>query len=149
MYQTLLVLHNLMRWMVLILGIYALYTAFGGRFQKKNWTEAEKKAGLFFSISLDTQVAIGVILYLFFSPLTHQFMFNFKEAAKSTELQFFGIEHTLSMLAALALLHIGNALVEKTTNHKEKYKIASMFYAISFLVILAGIPWERALFPGF
>jgi hypothetical protein len=49
------------------------------------------------------------------------------------------------MVIALVLVHIGRAKTKKAIGHWKKHRAATIFYGIALLLILAAIPWERAL----
>ena len=51
-YQIVLALHNVIRWIALILGILAAVKAFLGWIQDSDWTKLDRKFGLFFTLSL-------------------------------------------------------------------------------------------------
>ena len=63
MYPFLVGTHNIMRWIVLALAIWALFRVYAGLFGKKDFTETDRKAMSFFSIGLDIQLLLGLILY--------------------------------------------------------------------------------------
>jgi hypothetical protein len=49
------------------------------------------------------------------------------------------------MIIALVLIHIGRAKSKKSVAPWKKHRSAAIFYGIALLLILAAIPWERAL----
>ena len=68
MYNILLHLHSVNRWIVLILIVLALFKAFSGWFGKKEFTASDKKSALFALIFTHIQLILGLGLY-FISPL--------------------------------------------------------------------------------
>lgn len=50
MYPFVVATHNLMRWIVVVLAIWALVRVYMGLFGKKEWTETDRKALSFYSI---------------------------------------------------------------------------------------------------
>ena len=56
---------------------------------------------------VDLQFTLGAWLYLFASPLSHAFFADFGAGMRQPLLRFFGLEHALGMLIAVALIHIG------------------------------------------
>jgi len=56
--QIVLVLHNLVKWLVLLFGFLTLLNAFGGVFKKRIFTESDNKSNLFFMISCDIQLLL-------------------------------------------------------------------------------------------
>lgn len=55
---------------VFILGINVIVRALRGQSNNSLFTDSDRKAGLFFMISLHTQLLIGLALYFFLSPVT-------------------------------------------------------------------------------
>jgi hypothetical protein len=145
MYTGLLHTHNLLRWMVLIAMLIAIILAFAGWFGKKEWTKKDNLAGLLVTIFVDLQLVIGLILYLFVSPFTKSAFADFGEAMKNSVLRFYAVEHILLMIIALVFVHIGRIKSKKATIFEKKHKAAAIWYGIAFILILAGIPWDRAL----
>ena len=58
-----LIIHNILRWAVLLFGFWAVIKAIGGVTGKKNYSGSDNKTGLFFMISCDIQLLLGLILY--------------------------------------------------------------------------------------
>ena len=70
MYVFMLDLHNTLRWAVLIVAVIALVMAWGGVFTRSTWTKPQQNVGRIFTIVFDLQVLVGVLLYVWLSPLT-------------------------------------------------------------------------------
>ena len=154
MYVTFLVLHSLLRWLVLLFGLMAMIRAFGGWSARRAWTRTDDRVGLLYTISLDTQVLVGLILYGLVSPITQAAFSDFGAAMKDPLLRFYAVEHLALMLVGLAFVHIGRARAKKARSDTAKHKTAAIFYTIGFVVILVGIPWPfrtlgRPLLPVF
>lgn len=145
MYVGLLHTHNLFRWLVLIAMLIALIFAFSGWFARKKWTRKDNLAGLILTIFMDIQLVIGLVLYFFVSPVTKSAFADFGAAMKNSDLRFYAVEHILLMLIALVLVHVGRAKSKRALMAVNKHKAASIWYVIAFILILAGIPWDRAL----
>lgn len=139
MYNGIIDLHNLMRWVVVVLGVIAIIAALSGN----RWTPQQASLGRWFSIALDVQLLIGIVLY-FVSPLVQGALDNFGDAMGVRELRFFAMEHGLIMLVAAALVHIGVSRGRKTDNPKQ----ALIFYLLGAAAIAYAIPWNRPLIPG-
>lgn len=149
MYELLLGIHNILRWVVLILGILAIVRGFRGWLGKRAWEKGDRMAGVFFSAGLDTQLLLGLILYFFVSPITQGALSDLGAAMRAGgDLRFFAVEHITVMVIAAVLAHIGSASVKKAADDTSKHKRAAIWYAITMLVILVAIPWWRPLFPG-
>jgi hypothetical protein len=144
MYDFILTLHNLTRWIVLIAGIVATVTAIIGWVKKKEWTATDNKMGLIYTISFDIQLLLGLMLYLWLSPLTKLAFEDFGAAMADDKLRFFAVEHFSMMLLALILAHVGRVLSKKAAGTK-KFMWAAILFGISIILVLGSIPWFRPL----
>jgi hypothetical protein len=147
MYPLILGLHNLVRWVALILAIVATVGAFSGWFGKRQWSERDRKIGSFFAIAMDIQLLLGLILYFVYSPLTRTALADFGAAMGVADLRFFAIEHFFYMFLALVFAHLGSVLARRAPDSKAKFQRAAIFFGLSLLLILLGIPWTRPLIP--
>ncbi len=152
--QTVLGIHSIVRWLILLFGLWAILRAIIGVSGKSAYGAADTKAGLFFMIFLDIQFLLGIIL-LFISPITQSAFGDMGAAMSNKGLRFFTVEHEILGLAAVALVHIGRGKIKKLTDDAKKHKTALIFFGIAMVLILALIPWPgreavgRALFPTF
>jgi hypothetical protein len=154
MYATLLVVHSLLRWVVLLSALVALLRAFGGWTGGRQWTPADDKAGKFFVLFFDIQVLIGLLLYVGFSPVTQAAFRDFGAVMGDSVMRFWAVEHIFGMLIAVALAHIGRVRVRKLSHASARHRTAAVFFGLAVLVMLLTIPWPfvpaaRPLFPAF
>ena len=147
MYPIILGLHNLVRWVALILAIVATVEAFLGWFGKRQWSERDRKIGSFFGMAMDIQLLLGLILYFVYSPITRQALADFGAAMGVRDLRFFGIEHVFYMVLAVVFAHLGSILARKAPESKAKFQRAAIFFGLSLLLMLLGMPWTRSLIP--
>lgn len=145
MYTGLLHAHNGLRWLVLLVLVVSFILAFAGWFGKRKWNKSDNVTGLLLTIFMDLQFLVGVILYAFISPITKAAFNDFGAAMKNADLRFYAVEHILMMVIALVLVHIGRSKSKKDIAAWKRHRVAAIYYTISFLLILAAIPWERAL----
>jgi len=150
MYAFLVATHNIMRWVVVILGLVAVALAFWGWFGKKEWTASERKIGIFFTSAVDVQLLLGVVLYFVFSNWGLKAILDqgMSFVMGSTEYRFFAVEHAFFMILGVVFAHLGSMLPKKVDDSQSKFKRAAIWFSLALLVILAGIPWSRPLFPG-
>lgn len=149
MYTFVLAIHNIMRWVVVILAIVALVRAYWGWFGKRDWTPSDRKAGMFFSISLDVQLLLGLILYFGLSPITRSAIQNLGAAMSNADLRFFALEHFFIMVLAVILVHIGTITSRKAVETVSKHRRAAVWFTLAVLAIIFGMPWVRPLLPVF
>lgn len=146
MYTGLLHTHNLFRWLVLIVLLLAIISAFAGWFSKREWSKRDNMLGLVLTIFFDIQFLVGLILYAFVSPLTKAAFADFGAAMKNADLRFYAVEHILMMLVALVFVHIGKSKSKKAAIPVKKHCSAAIWYSLALILVLAGIPWDRAFF---
>ena len=149
MYQIVLAIHNILRWIVLVLAVVALLQAYIGWIGKREYTEIDRKAGVFFSISLDIQVFLGLLLYVFLSPITRTAFQDFSTAMTIPEINFFAVEHILMMILAVILVHVGTMLTKRGTSDVSKHRRAAIWYSLASILVILAVPWWRPLLPGF
>jgi uncharacterized membrane protein len=145
MYPLLLSLHNLLRWVVVIAGVLAIVRALIALSGKRPWAMLDDRLSLIFTISLDVQVLLGLLLYVVFSPLTTAAFANFGAAMADSEMRFWLVEHISVMVVALVLAHIGRSRAKKAVGDTAKYKQIAIFFTLALLAVLLAIPWARPL----
>lgn len=151
--ETVKIIHSLLRWGVLIVGLLAVFQGINGVISKRNFNGTDNKMGLFFMIFCDIQLLIGLVLY-FGNSWFAQLKDSGAAVMKNPALRFFTVEHILMMIIAWILVHVGRVAVKRASLQK-KHRNMLIFYGISLLIILASIPWPfreaiaRPLFRGF
>lgn len=141
MNDTLLLIHSLLRWAILLAGIWAVLRAFMGVSGKSPFTGADKKAGLFFMIFFDLQLVAGLLLYFVTSPVVKTALADMKVAMKESVLRFYAVEHITMAVIAFVLVHIGYSKVKKANTSAQKHKTALIFFGIALLLVLLLTPW--------
>jgi uncharacterized membrane protein YozB (DUF420 family) len=148
MYPVVLAIHNIFRWVVLILCILAVVRAYLGWLGRRDWVERDRKIGSFFAMGMDIQFLLGLVLYFFLSPLTRSAFQDFGAAMGSPEVRFFALEHILYMVAAVVFAHLGSVLPRRASSSAAKYQRAAVCFSLALLAIILGMPWMRPLLPG-
>ena len=138
MYNGLVHAHSGLRWIVLILLIGAIVNAArsksSGRYEKK-----DKMLNLFAMISLHIQLVLGLVLYFMNGNNKIDFSAGWMENYMN---RFFGLEHILTMIVAIAIVTIGRRQVEKKLiGTRDKHRKILISYTIGLVLILASIPW--------
>jgi formate hydrogenlyase subunit 4 len=147
------VLHNLLRWLILLFGVFTVISAISGLSSKRNYSNLDGKSNFFFMLGMDIQILLGFILY--FNGIWFDQLKNFGATMKDAQLRFFSLEHVLLMLIAWVLVHAGRISVKKASTSQAKYKKTLIYFGIALLLILLAIPWPfrvdiaRPLFKWF
>jgi len=137
--QTVLVLHNILRWAVLLFGLFTFISALSGTFTKREYRAADGRSNFFFMLSCDIQLLLGLILY--FTNSWFDRLKDFSNSVKDPYTRFFTLEHGLLMIIAWILVHVGRASVKRAPTSTLKFKRTLLFFGLAFLLILAAIPW--------
>jgi hypothetical protein len=140
MYPTLLTLHSLIRWLVLILIVYSIFRALVGYINNKPFSKSDNAFRHWTATAAHLQLMIGMILYTQ-SPLVKYFWSNSGAALQNPELTFFGVLHITLMISAIVLLTIGSALAKRKPTGKEKFRTILIWFSLALLIMFIAIPW--------
>ena len=150
-----LVIHNILRWAVLLFGVWAVIAALAALISKREYRSSDNKSSLFFMLSCDIQLLLGLILY-FSGMWFEKVKTNMGAVMKDTAERFFAVEHALMMIIAWLLVHVGRSMVKRANTDAQKHKRTLIFFGIALILILAMIPWPfrqpgiaRQFFPQF
>ncbi len=137
--QALLVTHSLLRWLIVLFGLWSVITAIGGLGNRRVYAAGDGRSSLLFSIFMDLQFLVGIGLYYtgdWFERLKH-----LSDNMNDATTRFFTMEHESMMIIALILVHIGRVLVKKAATSPGKFKRTLIFFGIAVLIILWATPW--------
>jgi len=140
MYSTLLFLHSITRWFVLLSLVYSIFLALRGYFMDARFSKTDNAVRHWTATISHVQLIIGVILYIK-SPIIKFFYTNHELAKQNEEVSFFGEIHITLMLISVVLITIGSALAKRRTTDREKFKTMLLWFSIALLIILIAIPW--------
>lgn len=142
-YEIFLSIHSILRWVVLVLAAIVVIKSMMGMFGKPKYAKADNIMAASYVGLMDLQLLLGLILYIFLSPVTSAAFQDFGAAMSNPELRFWAVEHLTIMIIAVALAHIGRSRSKKKADYKAKFRIQGIFFAISFVLMMLGIPWDR------
>jgi len=145
MYQLILSLHSITRWLVLIGLVIAIYRGYMGWFNKNTFSKRDKTIRQISASLLHLQFLLGIILY-FVSPLTGYLLSHFGIAIKNPVIEFFGMSHTAAMLVAVVVVSIGMRRSKNAPTDSKMFSRMAIFYSIGLLLILIMIPWPFSPF---
>jgi glucan phosphoethanolaminetransferase (alkaline phosphatase superfamily) len=139
-------LHNILRWVILILLLVALFQAF----TKK---DGLKKTSLFLMIAAHTTLLIGLYQWYFSATVglkgLLERMGSFGAIMKDSFARFWAVEHITGMIIAIILITMARGRAKKGL-----YSPAAWMLLIALIAILATVPWPfregvgRPWFPG-
>jgi hypothetical protein len=142
MYNVLLFLHSLLRWVILLLALIAIYRSYAGMSGGKPFTAGDKKVGLFLMIAAHITLLIGLYQWIV-GPLGLQNIRNMGMGAvmKHPIYRFYAVEHLTGMIIAIVLITIGRRVSKTMIPDKAKHKKTFWLYLIALIIILVSIPW--------
>jgi len=138
--------HSGLRWVVLALLVFAIVNAIVKRKSGK-YEKSDKMLNLFAMVIVHIQVTLGIILTFVSGKVNYGTNWMKAENINGVaEFRFFGLEHIIIMILAAVVLTIGRKKAEKKLDANAKHKTVLVWYTVTLLIILAGIPWP---FRGF
>ncbi|MBY0479804.1 MAG: hypothetical protein K2Q21_00510 [Chitinophagaceae bacterium] len=153
MYQGLLHLHSLLRWIILVLLVVNIVRHFAS--VNKPFTASDKKLGLFLMIAAHSTLLLG--LYQWFTGpwgLMNILDKGMGVVMKDSAQRFWAVEHLTGMIIAIVLITIGKGVAKKDLTDAVKHKRSAVLFLAALLIILATVPWPfregigRPWFPG-
>ncbi len=140
--------HNIVRWLVLAAGVWAVIRAWRGWRGRSVWSVSDAAAVRLFVNALSLQFVIGVILYAV-SPLIRQGFGDMGAAMRTASVRYFMVEHVAMMLVAIAFGHIGAAKVRKAGSDSARFQTATIWMGLALAAAAGFVPWFRPLLPQF
>ncbi len=140
MYEFLKGLHNLLRWVVVLGGVFALGRMVRGLATQARWSATDGLAARVFTYGMHSQLLIGLILYGL-TPLVRGGI-----AVPLSE-RLLLIEHATIMLLAVVAAQLGTSLARRAEKDRAKFLRATLGYAVAGLFIVWATPWGRSIVP--
>ena len=140
MYATILTIHSLFRWLVLLSLCYAIFRAYRGYRTNSFFSNWDNKLRHWTATIAHVQLIFGVLVYLK-SPIIQFYFSDFKHLISNWELTFFGLFHSILMLTAIVVITIGSAKAKRKKTDTEKFKIMFVWFSIALIIIFIAIPW--------
>lgn len=138
--------HNLLRWVVLALGLLAVIRAAQGLSGDRPYAATRKFTAMFMG-TLHLQLLLGLLL-LMFSPTVKAAMRDMAAVMADAGMRKVVIEHPTVMVIAAILMTVGSIVAKNAADDASRHRKALLFSGVTMALVLWGIPWQRALFPG-
>ena len=142
MYSILLQTHSILRYLILAVLLSVLFRSVIGHLAKRNYETFDNQSSLLLLMLVHIQFAIGIILY-FVSDVVRTALRDMSAAMKDDALRFAAVEHVTVMLLAVIAITAGRVWSKNAKLDDMKHRRSLICYAIGFVLIIAGIPWEK------
>jgi hypothetical protein len=139
MYTTVLFLHSWLRWVALVAAFGVTLAALRGKVAGER--SIADRWGMVAMMALDLQMLLGLLLYFGLSPNMQEILNHFGESMKRADTRFYAVEHIATMVAAVALSHIGRVLARRAATPAAKRTRLLVCFGLALLLILLGMPW--------
>lgn len=137
MQSNILFLHSVLRYFILLFALIVVIQSLVGMLGKRPFTKANKPPALVLLICCDLQLLLGLVLYF-----TGTWRVSAKpEVMKDPFTRFYAVEHSVSMIIAIILVHVGYSVIKKSLPDDRKYKRLFWCSFIALGIFLAMIPW--------
>ena len=151
LYLAVLFVHSWLRWIVLVLGIAVFVRSWSAWRTSEPRVNAALHRG--FVVALDTQLLIGLVLFVVLSPITRTAFSDIGAAMATSLLRFFLVEHVFGMAVAVIAAHIGYKIArglepDADPIHLRRALVAQTAWLLATLVSVPwpGLPYGRPLF---
>ena len=142
LYPYLLQAHSTMRYLILLVLIVALMRYTVGHITKRPFNSFDNTTGSLLLGLVHLQLILGIVLY-FKSPIVTTALQDMSAAMQDDTLRFFAVEHATIMLAAVISITVGRVTSKRAKLDELKYRRALIGFSIGFVLIVAGIPWDK------
>jgi len=148
-------LHNLLRWVILILLLLSIFKALSGWQQKRAFSSGDRRVWLFTLISAHIMLLVGLYQWLWGRyGILKADLPEGESIMKNKFFRFFWVEHPTFMILAIVMITLGYGMSKKPVPDNIKFRRAFWFFIIALLMILVAVPWPfrvgigRPWFPG-
>jgi len=141
LYSLVLLAHSWLRWAVLLLALALLARSAAGWLRSRAWTPADERLQVALVAVIDLELLLGLLLYLALSPLTRAFLAHPAAGMRAPALRFFGVEHGLAMLLAVAVAHAGRVISRRAPTPARRQRVTCITALLVLLLLAAAIPW--------
>ncbi|HDZ13460.1 hypothetical protein LCGC14_0884270 [marine sediment metagenome] len=143
MYETILVVHSYLAYIVLIVLFLAVANAIMGWVGDKMFTmEKDLRLSLFALIFAHIQLLVGLLIY-FISPNGLQAVQALGMGGLNSASRLLAVEHPFINIIAIVLITIGWSRHKKFMEGQKKFKSITIFYGLGLILILSRIPWAQ------
>ena len=132
--------HSILRYLILLFALIVVVQSLVGMMGKKQFKSSNKQTALVLLICCDLQLLLGLLLYYFKVYATG--LLSGGGVMKDPVSRFWAVEHSLGMIVAIILVHMGYTVTKKNMDDDRKFKRLFWFVFVALAIFVATIPWE-------
>jgi len=132
--------HSILRYFILLFAVIVVIQSLAGILGKRKFLKSNKMGALALLIFCDLQLLLGFALYFlkgWASVLTSG------GAMANKYNRFWTVEHSVGMLVAIILVHVGYAAAKKNMDDARKFKRLLWCVLIALIIFVGTIPWAQ------
>lgn len=140
MYTVVLMVHSWLRWLVLLALVARIGRALVARVQGSPYVDLDRRLSLVTVILADLQLTLGLVLWAV-SPTIRQAFADPGAAMRNSALRLLFVEHPITMIAAVVLVHVAHAVGKRATAAQAPHGRVLVFVLLALVLMLSRIPW--------
>ncbi|PQJ10562.1 hypothetical protein CJD36_011345 [Flavipsychrobacter stenotrophus] len=133
--------HSLLRYFVIILTLVVAVQSVMGMQKKGAFKAGNKKTALFMMIACDLQLLVGLAVFYLGNHLQAIQQGGFMSDHSS---RFYNMEHPLSMVIGIVLVHLAYSTAKKAMVDSTKFKRMFWFSFIALVLFVKQTPWPSS-----
>jgi hypothetical protein len=141
LYPIVLLFHSWFRWVVLAVLLFSLVHFARSWAGKRPFADGDARVARILVGTIDLQLALGLLLYVFLSPFTAAGFADLGAAMRTAPLRFFTIEHPFAMVLAVVVLHARSDMTKKLGADPRRHRSLAAACGVALLLIAISIPW--------
>jgi len=139
-YPLVLAVHSFTRWIVLILGVWLVGRNALGVMKAWPWTSLDERLGSWWTLVLDVQLLLGLLLFTILSPTTARLLQGGNTSLHDPHVAHWTVEHAIPMILAVFIAH-GGQMVVRRAEETRRHRFAFAAFGVALVIILVSIPW--------
>jgi len=141
--STLILVHNILRWILLPVMLFVLFRSYSGWFGNQKYEKIDNATGGALIGLAHLQLLLGLIIYFAVSPWFDLLKADVGAIMKDPVSRLKAIEHPLTMIIGIILIQLGRTFSKKLSIDKQKFKTVAIYTTIALLLILSRqISWN-------
>ena len=133
-------IHSIVRWLVVLVGLWAVMRAWFGLFVRRNWNSWDRMSGQFFITALDFQLLLGVLLF-FLSSEARSAVQDISISAPLASLGLSIFRHVGFTLLAALIAHLGSRSTRKAATTRTRFARVALLFTLALVLLYIAIPW--------